>query len=51
MAASLFGPIIAVVAGGIGTILVVLTIARVWPEMRNLQTLDTPNAGAAGGAI
>jgi MFS family permease len=42
MAASLFGPIIAVVAGGIGTLLVVLTIAKVWPEMRNLKTLDAP---------
>jgi MFS family permease len=42
MAASLFGPIMAVVAGGIGTILVVLTIARVWPEMRDLKTLDVP---------
>lgn len=42
MAASLFGPIIAVVAGGIGTILVVLAVARLWPEMRNLETLDAP---------
>jgi len=42
MAASLFGPIIAVVAGGIGTILVVLTIGKIWPEMRNLKTLDAP---------
>ena len=42
MAASLFGPVIAVVAGGIGTILVVMTIAKVWPEMRNLKTLDAP---------
>ena len=42
MAASLFGPVIAVVAGGIGTLLVVLTIARLWPEMRNLKTLDAP---------
>jgi MFS family permease len=42
MTASLFGPIMAVVAGGIGTILVVLTIARVWPEMRDLKTLDVP---------
>ena len=39
---SLFGPIIAVVAGGIGTILVVLTISKVWPEMRELKTLDVP---------
>ncbi|MBN1453018.1 MAG: MFS transporter [Anaerolineales bacterium] len=42
MAASLFGPIIAVVGGGIGTILVVLTVAKFWPEMRNLKTLDVP---------
>jgi MFS family permease len=42
MAAALFGPIIAVVAGGIGTVLVVLTVAKVWPEMRNLKTLDVP---------
>ena len=41
-AAALFGPIIAVVAGGIGTILVVLAVARAWPEMRNLRTLDAP---------
>jgi len=42
MLASLFGPVIAVVAGGIGTILVVLGIARLWPEMRDLKTLDAP---------
>jgi len=42
MVASLFGPIIAVVAGGIGTILVVLAIGKFWPEMRNLKTLDAP---------
>ena len=42
MVASLFGPIIAVVAGGIGTILVVLAIAKFWPEMRELKTLDAP---------
>ncbi len=42
MAAALLGPIVAVVAGGIGTILVVLTVARAWPEMRNLKTLDVP---------
>jgi MFS family permease len=41
-AAALFGPVIAVVAGGIGTILVVLTVAKVWPEMRSLKTLDVP---------
>jgi MFS family permease len=41
-AAALFGPIIAVVAGGVGTILVVLAVAKAWPEMRNLKTLDIP---------
>ena len=40
LAASLFGPIIAVVAGGIGTILVVLIVSRVWPEMGKLKTLN-----------
>ncbi|HSL44744.1 MAG TPA: MFS transporter [Anaerolineales bacterium] len=42
LAAALFGPITAVVAGGIGTILVVLIVARVWPEMRRLKTLAPP---------
>ena len=41
LAASLFGPVIAVVAGGIGTILVVLVVARVWPEMGRLKSLNT----------
>ena len=41
-AAALFGPIIAVVAGGIGTILVVLAVARIFPEMGQLKTLDVP---------
>jgi MFS family permease len=40
--AALFGPIFAVVSGGIGTIIVVLIIARVFPEMRKLKTLDVP---------
>jgi MFS family permease len=42
LTAALFGPIISVVGGGIGTILVVLTVARIWPEMRGLKTLDAP---------
>lgn len=42
LTAALFGPVISVVAGGIGTILVVLTVARIWPEMRNLKTMDAP---------
>lgn len=40
--ARLFGTIPAVVAGGIGTILVVLGVARLWPELRNLETLEVP---------
>src|SRR5215216_6844518 len=40
LAASLFGPIIAVVAGGIGTIIVVLIVARAWPEIGQLKTLN-----------
>jgi MFS family permease len=42
LAAALFGPIIAVVAGGIGTILVVLIVARLWPEVGQLKTLNAP---------
>ena len=40
LAAALFGPVIAVVAGGIGTILVVLIVARIWPEMGQLKSLN-----------
>lgn len=43
LAAAFLGPVIAVVAGGIGTVLVVLIAARVWPEMRQLKTLDAPS--------
>lgn len=41
-AAALLGPVIAVVGGGVGTILVVLLAASLWPEMRTLKTLDVP---------
>jgi MFS family permease len=47
LAASLFGPIIAVAAGGMGTILVVLIVAHVWPEMGRLKTLN-PEAPIQG---
>lgn len=40
--AALFGPILSVVGGGIGTLLVVLWVARTWPQLRNLKTLDAP---------
>jgi MFS family permease len=39
LAAQIFGPVIAVAAGGFGTLLVVLLVAWVWPEMRRLRTL------------
>lgn len=37
--AALCGPVFAVVSGGIGTIAVVLLVARLWPEMRQLKSL------------
>src|SRR5438128_319142 len=40
LTAALFGPVLSVVAGGIGTILVVLTVALRWPATRRLGTLD-----------
>src|SRR5947207_2709291 len=40
LTAALFGPVISVVAGGIGTILVVLGVALRWPETRKLGALD-----------
>jgi MFS family permease len=40
LTAGLFGPVLSVVGGGIGTILVVLAVARLWPEMRALESLE-----------
>ena len=40
LTAALFGPVISVVAGGIGTILVVLGVASLWPETRRIGALD-----------
>ena len=39
LASQLLGPVLAVAAGGIGTIIVVGIIALAWPEMRRLGTL------------
>jgi MFS family permease len=47
LAAAFLGPVPAVVVGGIGTILVVLIVARVWPEMGRLKTLNIPNPETA----
>jgi hypothetical protein len=40
--AALFGPVLSVVAGGIGTILVVLGIYWKWPEVRRLGPIQAP---------
>ena len=40
LTAALFGPVVSVVAGGVGTILVVLGVSWVWPETRKIGALD-----------
>jgi MFS family permease len=40
LTAALFGPVISVVAGGVGTILVVIGVSRIWPETRKIGALD-----------
>jgi MFS family permease len=40
LTAALFGPVISVVAGGVGTILVVLAVALRWPQTRKIGALD-----------
>ncbi len=39
-AAWLLGPIISVVGGGVMTVLVVITVAFIFPELRNMKSLD-----------
>lgn len=39
LTAQLFGPTLSVAGGGVGTIVVVLVVALVWPELRRLRTL------------
>ena len=38
--AALFGPVASVVAGGIGSILAVVLVAVLWPEVRRYGSLD-----------
>jgi len=40
LTAALFGPVLSVVGGGIGTIVVVLLAAWIWPEIRRLGSLQ-----------
>ena len=47
LAASLLGPVIAVIGGGFATIVVALAVARIWPEMRHLTTLPVPEISAS----
>lgn len=42
LVAKVFSPVVSVVGGGIGTILVVLGIAWVWPEVRRMGRLEEP---------
>jgi MFS family permease len=44
--AQLFGPVAAVVAGGVGTLLVVLLVAWYWPEMRHLRSMTETSQAA-----
>jgi MFS family permease len=39
LTAQLLGPVLSVVAGGIGTLVVVIIIATFWPDLRRLRTL------------
>ena len=49
LTAALFGPVASVVGGGIGTIVVVLAVARLWPQLMRLPPLHTiePDEAAA----
>jgi len=37
--AAIFGPVVSVVAGGIGTVLVVIATALIWPQVRRIGPL------------
>jgi MFS family permease len=49
LVASLFGATIAVVSGGIATIIVVVAAVFVWPELRRLKTLNGFETESTGG--
>jgi MFS family permease len=40
LVAHLFGPVFSVVSGGVGTILVVIAVALIWPEIRKYGRLE-----------
>jgi len=47
MVAHLWGPVFSVVSGGIGTILVVIGVALIWPGIRKFGRLDATDPDAA----
>jgi len=49
LVARFFGPIVSVVSGGVGTILVVLTWARIFPGLRTFGRLDANPLETAAG--
>lgn len=49
LAAQLLGPVVAVSAGGLGTILVVALVAVFWPEMRRLGPLSETRVAQNSG--
>jgi MFS family permease len=51
LTAQIFGPLLSVVGGGIGTILVVICVALLWPEMRRLGTLRETEDQSTEGSI
>lgn len=44
LTAALFSPIISIIGGGIGTILVVIAVALIWPEIRGLRHINSIDA-------
>jgi MFS family permease len=47
--ANWFGPVFSVVSGGVGTILVVIAVALIWPEIRRYGRLDAVDQEITGG--
>jgi hypothetical protein len=50
LTAALFGPVLSVVGGGIGTILVVVATAAIWPDIRKLGALHEDLKGKVSHA-
>ncbi|MDX2038618.1 MAG: MFS transporter [Isosphaeraceae bacterium] len=51
LVARLFGPVVAVVSGGVGSILVVLGVAWIWPEVARLGSLTKLGAADAERSV